>query len=58
MLFRSVLSLVVKIGIMVLSVVGLGDMWLSVSGDVGVAMLAILNALRLSAGKNKKSTEK
>lgn len=53
-----VLSLVVKIGIMVLSVVGLGNMWLSVSGDVGVAMLAILNALRLSAGKNKKSTEK
>ena len=43
---------------MILSVVGLGNMWLSVSGDVGVAMLAILNALRLSAGKNKKSTEK
>lgn len=53
-----VLSLVVKIGIMVLSVVGLGSMWLSVSGDVGVAIIAILNALRLSAGKNKKNTEK
>lgn len=48
-----VLSLVVKIGIMVLSVVGLGNMWLSVSGDVGVAILAILNALRLSLGKDK-----
>lgn len=53
-----VLSLVVKIGIMVLSVVGLGSMWLSVSGDVGVAIIAILNALRLSAGTNKKNTEK
>ena len=48
-----VLSLAVKIGIMVLSVVGLGNMWLSVSGDVGVAILAILNALRLSLGKDK-----
>lgn len=53
-----VLSLTVKIGIMVLALFGAGNMWLAVAGDVGVAMAAILNSLRLSAGKNKdKKTE-
>ena len=48
-----VLSLVVKIGIMLLSVAGLGNMWLSVCGDVGVAIVAILNALRLTISRKK-----
>lgn len=39
-------SLLVKAIIMVCSVFGLGGMWLAIFGDVGLAMLAILNALR------------
>ncbi|MBQ9691031.1 MAG: hypothetical protein IJV62_02865, partial [Eggerthellaceae bacterium] len=40
------LALGIKIGIMVLSVVGLGNLWLAVFGDVGVTIIAIVNALR------------
>ena len=42
-----VFSLVVKIGIMILGALGLADMKLAVFGDVGVLVLAILNALRV-----------
>lgn len=41
-----VFSLAVKFLILVLSVFGIGGMWLAVFGDVGLAALAILNALR------------
>ena len=42
-----IFSLVVKIGIMILGALGLADMKLAVFGDVGVLVLAILNALRV-----------
>lgn len=41
-----VFALVVKIGILILSAIGLANMWLAILGDVGVAVLAILNAMR------------
>lgn len=36
----------VKIAILILSALGLSNMWLAVFGDVGVLVIAILNALR------------
>lgn len=36
----------VKVLILVLAAVGVANMWLAVFGDVGVAMIAILNAMR------------
>ena len=41
-----VFALGVKIVILVLAAVGIANMWLAVFGDVGVAVLAILNAMR------------
>lgn len=41
-----ILALGIKIVIMILAAVGYAPMWLGVFGDVGVAILAILNALR------------
>ena len=41
-----VFALAVKFGIMALTLTGHADMWLAVFGDVGVSMLAILNAMR------------
>lgn len=43
-----VFALVVKIGILILSALGFANMWLAILGDVGVAFLAILNAMRCS----------
>ncbi len=40
-------SLIVKIGIMLCGVLGFGGMWLAVFGDVGVTVLAVLNATKL-----------
>lgn len=40
-------SLIVKIGIMACGVFGFGGMWLAVFGDVGVTVLAVLNATKL-----------
>lgn len=48
------LSLAVKFAIMALAVFGIANMWLAVFGDVGVALLAVLNALRI-APKNKRN---
>lgn len=45
------LALFIKIGILISSSLGFTNMWIAVFGDVGVAVLAILNALRV--GKNK-----
>ncbi len=47
-----VFSLLVKGVILVLSALGVTNMWFAVFGDVGVAVLAILNAMRVNAGKN------
>lgn len=41
-----VLAIGVKVIIMLLTAVGIGNMWLAVFGDVGVAVIAILNAMR------------
>lgn len=48
-------SLIVKLAILVLSAFGIANMWIAVFGDVGVAMLAILNAMRVNSKyENKK----
>ena len=41
-----IFALGVKIAILVLAALGIANMWLAVFGDVGVAMIAILNAMR------------
>ncbi len=41
-----VFALAVKIAILVLAAIGVANMWLAVFGDVGVAIIAILNAMR------------
>ncbi len=48
-----VFALGVKIGIMILSAFGYANMWLAVFADVGVAVIAILNALRTLAEKRR-----
>ncbi len=42
-----IISLLVKVVIMVLSALGITSMWLAVIGDVGVAIVAILNSMRV-----------
>lgn len=42
-------SLAVKLAILVLSAFGITNMWVAVFGDVGVAVLAILNAMRVNS---------
>ncbi len=44
-------SLGIKLLIMVLSIIGLGNMWLAIFADVGVSLLATLNAMRTMLGK-------
>ncbi len=44
-------ALGVKIVILVLSALGISNMWVAVFGDVGVAVLAILNAMRVNSKK-------
>ena len=44
--------LVIKIGILILGSLGIASMWLAVFADVGVAILAILNAMRVVDGGN------
>ncbi len=41
-----VFSLIVKFGVLILSAVGLVPMWIAVFADVGVMVLAVLNAMR------------
>lgn len=41
-----VFALGVKLAILALAAFGIGSMWLAVFGDVGVAVIAILNAMR------------
>ena len=40
-------SIGVKVAIMVLSAIGIGNMWIAVFGDVGVTLLAVLNSMRI-----------
>ncbi|MCC8022458.1 MAG: heavy metal translocating P-type ATPase, partial [Clostridiales bacterium] len=46
-----VFALGIKALALVLVTVGLGTMWMAVFADVGVALLAILNALRTLRGR-------
>lgn len=48
-----VFSIAVKVAILALSAVGIANMWIAVFGDVGVAVLAILNAMRVNSNYNK-----
>lgn len=41
-----IFSLAVKVVILILSAVGIANMWIAVFGDVGVLVIAILNAMR------------
>lgn len=41
-----IFALAIKLAILVLSALGIANMWIAVFGDVGVAVLAILNAMR------------
>ena len=42
----------VKVAVLILATIGLGTMWMAVFADVGVTVLAVLNAMR-SLGKNR-----
>lgn len=42
-------SLIVKLVILVLSALGITNMWFAVFGDVGVSVIAILNAMRVNS---------
>lgn len=51
-----VFALSVKVAVLVLSACGIANMWLAIFADVGVAVLAVLNAMRmLGCGKDKKA---
>ena len=44
-----IFALGVKVAVLILSALGLSNMWLGVFADVGVAILAILNAMRANS---------
>ena len=46
-----IFALTVKIGVLILSALGITNMWIAVFADVGVAILAILNAMRVGSKK-------
>ena len=50
-----VFALGVKLGVLILSAFGIANMWLAVFADVGVAVIAILNAMRAlrTGGKSR-----
>ena len=47
-----VFALVIKALVMVLGLLGFANMWLAVFADSGVAMLCVLNSVRVLMGKN------
>ena len=42
-----VFALAIKLAVMVLGLLGIASMWLAVFADTGVAMLCVLNSIRL-----------
>lgn len=44
-------SLLIKLAVIILSFLGIGGLWAAVFADVGVTLLAVLNALRISSGR-------
>ncbi len=53
-----IFALLIKLVILVLSAIGITNMWFAVFGDVGVAVLAILNAMRARFYRDKKPENK
>ena len=49
-----VFAIAVKIGVLILSAIGVSTMWEAVFADVGVSVIAILNSLRVLRIKRKK----
>ena len=47
------IALIVKLGIIVLSIFGIANMWIAVFGDVGVAVICILNSMRILSRRKK-----
>ena len=47
-----IFALGIKLLILALAALGIANMWLAVFGDVGVAIIAILNAMRAMGVKN------
>lgn len=45
-------SIIVKVAILALCAAGIAGMWLAVFGDVGVAVIAILNAMRVGSRRS------
>lgn len=52
-----IFALAVKAAVLVLAACGIANMWLAVFADVGVAVLAILNAMRCLRVKEKKENK-
>lgn len=46
-----IFAITVKVAILILSALGITNMWFAVFGDVGVAVIAILNAMRTNSKK-------
>lgn len=46
-----ILSLAVKFGVLILGAAGLATMWAAVFADVGVSVIAVLNAARILSKK-------
>ena len=42
-----IFTLVIKIGVLLLTMFGLSNMWMGVFADVGVTLIAILNSMRI-----------
>ena len=42
-----ILALVIKVAFIALGVFGIANMWMAVIGDMGVALLAVANAMRV-----------
>ena len=40
-------TLLIKIGVLILTLFGLTNMWMGVFADVGVTLIAILNSMRI-----------
>lgn len=54
--FENILfSLIVKLAILILSAFGITNMWMAVFGDVGVAVIAIVNAIRVNTDYLKRA---
>ena len=46
------LALGLKILIMILSIIGIGGMWIAIFADVGVTLICIANSFRITAGSS------